>query len=315
MKYDEPRLWEHWQKYITDHGYASNEIKVIAQFKVLLEIIKKAHSGSVVIDVGAGENVLGPLFEDAHYIALDASVGSYDYTSLDIVGDVLKLPIADSSVDVALFVWVLEHVREPYIALKEINRILKPGGTLYLLAPHFLHEHMQPYDYFRYTRYGLEYLFQKAEFTDISIKQSSGFVTSHSDIVLYSIYNLLRFVDDKNTSIEFAPEVKVGLEECLRFTSKIYQMGLGIDKQYMDNNLDFMVSGYPTDFICTANKSGILTAPVKYENKQDVLKNIIACPECHTKLPEICFENKKEHNKCPNCNTAFECKGTIFKFI
>jgi SAM-dependent methyltransferase len=42
--------------------------------------------------------------------------------------------------------------------LRELYRVLKPGGGLWLTAPFFFAEHMQPHDYYRYTRYGLAHL-------------------------------------------------------------------------------------------------------------------------------------------------------------
>ena len=58
----------------------------------------------------------------------------------------------------------LEHVREPARVLCELARTLAPGGRLLLIAPHEWEEHQQPHDYYRYTRYGLEYLLRQAGF-------------------------------------------------------------------------------------------------------------------------------------------------------
>lgn len=318
MKVNEEKLWEYWQKYIFDHCYSVFDIRVKTQFKALVEIIKKTQPGSIVIDIGSGQNVLAPLFKDAYYISLDSgagSIGGYDYKELDILGDVLFLPVADSSIDTALLVWVLEHVCEPYIALKEVHRILKPGGVLYLLAPLFLHEHMVPYDFYRYTRHGLEYLFKKAHFEQINIKQSSGSFTSLSEISCFGIFNILNILKQSEQVI-FSPEIKKNMENCLEVLKTFRNTAIDIDNLFLKNNIELLESGYPTDFICTAYKTGILSEPAKYKDKQEVLKDILACPQCHVRIFSSLLEFKETGKyKCKNCNKDFEFTGNAWKFV
>jgi SAM-dependent methyltransferase len=56
---------------------------------------------------------------------------------------------------------VLEHVFNPDEFLAEINRVLKPGGRLLLTVPFVWDEHEQPYDYARYSSFGLRVLLEK----------------------------------------------------------------------------------------------------------------------------------------------------------
>ena len=72
---------------------------------------------------------------------------------------------------------VLEHLCEPQTMLNEAFRILKPGGKIVLQEPWQWWIHEAPYDYFRYTSYGLKYLFRKAGFVDIAVEPQSGFFT------------------------------------------------------------------------------------------------------------------------------------------
>ena len=50
---------------------------------------------------------------------------------------------------------VLEHVFNPDDFVREIARVLKPGGALLLTVPFVWNEHEQPYDYARYSSFGL----------------------------------------------------------------------------------------------------------------------------------------------------------------
>jgi SAM-dependent methyltransferase len=59
--------------------------------------------------------------------------------------------------------------------VEELARVLAPGGRLLLVAPHEWEEHQQPHDYFRYTRYGLQYLLERAGFREIQVEPVGGF--------------------------------------------------------------------------------------------------------------------------------------------
>ena len=78
-------------------------------------------------------------------------------------------------VDDVLLTQVLEHLPDPARVLAELNRVMKPGGTLWLTAPLFYAEHERPYDYFRYTRYGLHRLLKQAGFRVREIEWLEGY--------------------------------------------------------------------------------------------------------------------------------------------
>lgn len=132
---------------------------------------------SVVLDAGAGETRFRKYFLDHHYVALDSRVGDtrWDYSCIDVCGDLAAIPLAADSVDRVISVQVLEHVPDPKTVLTEFYRVLKPEGRLYLTVPQGWHEHQQPNDYFRFTRYALRSLLNSTGFKEISVDPLGGY--------------------------------------------------------------------------------------------------------------------------------------------
>lgn len=79
---------------------------------------------------------------------------------VDIQADVLNLPIKTESVEAIVCTGVLEHVRDPRLAVQEICRVLKPGGRSYFEVPFMQTFHASPDDFFRWTAAGLQHVLQ-----------------------------------------------------------------------------------------------------------------------------------------------------------
>jgi len=130
-----------------------------------------------VYDFGCGESPYREwlLQHVDSYTGVDWTDSQHRITA-DIVADLnAPLPIADAAADVVVSLSVMEHLREPQVMLSEAHRILKPGGSILLQVPFMWWVHEAPHDYYRYTRYGLQYLFDKAGFVDIRIFPQTGF--------------------------------------------------------------------------------------------------------------------------------------------
>ncbi len=88
---------------------------------------------------------------------------------VDLVGDATRLPLATGSVDGIVCRRVLEHVRKPSMAVTEFLRVLKPGGMVWCEIPFMQGFHPTPTDFQRYTRDGLEDLFDQFEIVDSGV--------------------------------------------------------------------------------------------------------------------------------------------------
>ncbi|MBI2055923.1 MAG: class I SAM-dependent methyltransferase [Candidatus Sungbacteria bacterium] len=159
----------------------------------------KARSGVQVLnlyasrdDSGFRENVYKPLFSHAEYCGVDMWQDKFIYEGKKLA-DSHTLPFADNTFDAVMTTKVLlEHVSEPELTLREIKRVLKPGGEAFLLAPFITIAHQAPYDFFRYTEYGLRHLFKKTGFDVVSLERSnSDFMTTMDARAMFSSMGIL----------------------------------------------------------------------------------------------------------------------------
>jgi len=134
-------------------------------------------AGARVLDAGAGEGQYAPWFTRQRYCGVDLAIGdaAWNYGRLDVLADLTALPLRATAFDAALHIVTIEHLPEPGRALAEIARVLRPGAPLLLAAPHEWETHQAPHDYFRFTRYGLAYLLEKAGFEDVDVRPCGGY--------------------------------------------------------------------------------------------------------------------------------------------
>ena len=114
--------------------------------------------GTRVLDAGAGEGQYREFFSHTNYKAQDFAQykgneaylfsESWRYSKLDYECDITAIPVSDSEFDVVLCTEVLEHVPDPISALKELCRVLAPGGELFISAPLGSGVHQQPYHFY-----------------------------------------------------------------------------------------------------------------------------------------------------------------------
>jgi SAM-dependent methyltransferase len=130
-----------------------------------------------ILDAGAGEGRFKCLFPNAFFVGIDFAQGdpSWDYSRLDVIGVLEKLPFPDTSFDHVLSIVVMEHTPEPARVIKELHRVLKPGGMVHMVVPHMWEEHQKPYDFFRFTSSGIRYLLQSSGFRIRKIEPVGGF--------------------------------------------------------------------------------------------------------------------------------------------
>lgn len=127
-----------------------------------------------LIDIGCGDvpfkEYILPKVEQYDTFDIEKRTNEVKY-----IGDIHDMHmLKNSSYDTALCLEVLEHVSNPFQALKEIHRILKKNGILILSVPHLSRLHEEPHDYFRFTKYGLKTSLENTGFEIQNIKEKGG---------------------------------------------------------------------------------------------------------------------------------------------
>ena len=142
----------------------------------------RAGRGVRVLDVGCGVKPYYPFFADtaSEYVGLDVVANP----AADVIGPVEAMPVADASFDVVLCNQVLEHSEDPAQAVRELRRVVAPGGRV-LASTHGVQVyHPSPDDYWRWTHAGLERLFaQNGDWSALTVRPASGTAACISMIV------------------------------------------------------------------------------------------------------------------------------------
>lgn len=166
---------------------------------LIYQIIKKnlinlsSFYKGTLVDLGCGESPYKDFFLQYvdNYIGIDWA-NSFHNSNADITSNLNKrIELCDNFADTLISFSVIEHLCEPQIFLNESYRVLKNNGVFILQVPWQWHVHEAPYDYFRYTPYGLQYMFKKAGFTEVDIIPQSGFFTTSALKLNYFLARLI----------------------------------------------------------------------------------------------------------------------------
>lgn len=139
--------------------------------------IREIAEENVVVNIGSGISLQKGLKEyerllkSTNYVELDYDIRYRPH----IVGNIQSLPFRAEAVDAIICNSVLEHVPEPQVAVREMYRLLREGGKIFVYVPFFFPYHGgQRYkDYYRFTKDAIEYMFQ--DFTEMEMVPVRGY--------------------------------------------------------------------------------------------------------------------------------------------
>ena len=166
-----------------------------------------------LIDIGCGEKPYEALLSEfvTEHIGVDHEATLHETSRIDLFGSAYEIPDETGAFDSAICTAVLEHLEEPEQALRECMRVLRPGGVAIYSVPFIWHIHEEPRDFFRYSKFGLRYLFEKVGAEILELRPLSGFWLTFGQLLVYNIYRLnrgplrwLRIVDGLGILIQWA---------------------------------------------------------------------------------------------------------------
>jgi SAM-dependent methyltransferase len=177
-------------------------------YRFVAEQARSMRPRSRVLDIGAGEAPYRELFAEHTYVTLDHDDTPHS-GEVDLHGAADTIPAADDSFDAIVCTQVLEHIPRPPEALREFHRVLVPAGVFVATVPFAWEEHEIPYDFFRYTRYGIEQLLVDAGFVEIDVRPRTDCFTTLAQLVLNARWAMGSAADGLD---ELRNEAQVALE-------------------------------------------------------------------------------------------------------
>lgn len=132
-------------------------------------------AGARVLDAGAGDQPYRDLFAHCDYESADFELIDKPYARSTYVCSLDAIPVEDGRFDAVICNQVMEHLPQPGAALRELNRVLKPGGRMICTAPLFYEEHERPYDFYRYTQFGWRFMLEEAGFDVLGVDWMEGY--------------------------------------------------------------------------------------------------------------------------------------------
>lgn len=188
--------------------------------------ISKFAKGSI-LDVGCGNKPYESLFNtgDDMYIGCDVIQSSEN--KVDIICKATDINAGTKSFDTVFSTQVMEHVDNSDLMLKECNRVLKKDGLLILSVPFCWELHEEPYDFFRFTKYGLQELCNRNNFEVVEIIPNGGKWAAIFQMNINMIYSTFK---KKNILVKLLKGAFIHL----RFTALMSWIGIALDKKFYD---------------------------------------------------------------------------------
>ncbi len=147
--------------------------------------------GGDILDFGCGSKPYESLFVNAKsYVGVDLQSTGHNHvdSKIDHYYNGSTLPFPNESFDVVVSFEVFEHVFNIKEVLGEIHRVLKPNGKMLLSVPFAWDEHEVPYDFARYTSYGVTHLVNNNGFNVIELTKTTTYVLAIFQMLLAYIY-------------------------------------------------------------------------------------------------------------------------------
>ena len=165
--------------YNTMFSYNYHNIRDIVRFFKKFAKQYEGKTKKIIIDIGGGRSpyygILQGISKEYYVVDFKSAMPKKETRKIiQIEGTAEKLTFDSEYADIILSNQVLEHVSDERLAVKEAYRVLKKGGIFTGSVPHISPIHLEPYDYRRFTSFGIIKLLKENEFTNIKIESNGG---------------------------------------------------------------------------------------------------------------------------------------------
>lgn len=172
--------------------YFINRNSLYNEVKKFSAKIKKTDK---ILDVGCGLKPYRKVFKTKEYIGIDIDFGGHpnDQKNVDHFYDGETIPYEQQTFDNILCTQVLEHTIKPETTIKEMSRVIKTNGLLFISMPFIYPEHEIPFDFQRYTKYKHIKLLTENNFSIVQIKKTTGFWGTFGQVFVVYIFESIKF--------------------------------------------------------------------------------------------------------------------------
>ena len=205
-------------------------------------------AGALVLDAGAGDAPYRSLLAHTRYESADFEQVDKRYAKSTYVCDLSAIPVEDGRFDAIFFNQVMEHLPEPKLAIRELYRVLKPGGRMIFTAPLFYEEHEQPYDFYRYTQFAVRYLFTGAGFQIDRLDWLEGYYST----VAYQMNRMARYLPTRPAAV--APGALGYVLAPFMFLLRLQTAALGLVFHWLEMRKKVTDRGYPKNYLAILSK-------------------------------------------------------------
>jgi len=206
-------------------------------------------NGALVLDAGSGDAPYKNLFQHAQYESADFEKVNKTYAPSTYVCDLKSIPVKDCRFDFIIFNQVMEHLPDPQLVLAELYRVLKAGGKMIYTGPLFYEEHEQPYDFYRYTQFGLRHLFNSTGFLIERLDWLEGYFGT----VGYQLNCMSRYLPWRPSHLNYGL-IGYGLAPIMALL-KIGFAACSVLFHRLETRIKFQALGYPKNYLIIASKA------------------------------------------------------------
>ena len=179
-----------------------------------------------LLDVGCGTMPYKDICQVDKYIGLEVDdEGDRNHSFADVFYDGNNIPFKDKYFDSILSNQVFEHIFNPNEFLKEINRVTKLNGLFLITVPFVWDEHEQPYDYARYSSFGLKHILNENGFEIVEHRKSNN-----------GLEVIFQLINDYIFKVMLTKNVYLNLLSTLLLMAPVNIIGLVVSKILPRNN-------------------------------------------------------------------------------